>query len=222
MAEGMTVEVKNLEEVLSGLDQRKAYVAKAVNSTCREFKTRAPGWISKAVTAEYTIKAGDVRGAFSRARNVGAISLGGVRLDDIRLEYSGRVLTFSHFRYTPKRPPALAKKRALIPGQATSAGRPVVWASTRRKKAISVEVHKGQKKTLTGRYPTTPFIASMKGSPMMPFQRRNDSRSSAVSLRTVSVPQMIMNENVANDINERIGTELAKRLEHHLERYSNG
>ena len=217
----MNVEVQNLEEILSGLNKRKEYVAKAVNSTCRDFKSRGPGWISKAVTQEYTIKASEVKGALKGSHNVGVISLGGVRLDDIRLEYSGRVLTLSHFRYTPKAPATLGKKRGLIPGQATANGQPVVWAYQRKKKAIKVEVHKGDKKILGGRYDTTPFIASMKGSPSMPFQRRSDTRTDVESFRSVSVPQMITNEKVTKDINDRINDGLSKRLQHHLERYSN-
>lgn len=221
MAESMSIDVKNLEEVLAGLDKRKEYVAKAVNSTCRDFKSRGPGWISKAVTQEYTIKASEVKGALKGSHNVGMVSLGGVKLDDIRLEYSGRVLTLSHFRYTPKTEASLGKKRGLIPGQYTANGRPVVWAFQRKKKAIKVEVHKGDKRTLTGRYKTTPFIASMNGSPSMPFQRRSETRTDVESFRSVSIPQMITNDKVAEDINERISDGLAKRLEHHLARYSN-
>ena len=220
MAE-MEIRMDNLEDVLSGLDKRKEYVARAVNSTCKEFKSRAPGWISKAVTNEYTIKSGEVRGALTGKRSVGSITLGGITLEDVRLEYTGRVLTFSHFRYNPKKPPTLAKKKAMIPGQYTTSGRPVVWASVRRSKAITVEVHKGQKKKLSGKYATTPFITSMRGSPMMPFQRRSSERTDAVSLRSVSVPQMITNEKVAEDISNKINDGLAKRLEHHLQRYSN-
>lgn len=221
MAGSVNVEVKNLEEVLSGLDRRKEYVAKAVNSTCRDFKSRGPGWVSKAVTAEYTIKASEVKGALTGKHNVGHISLGGVTLDDIRLEYTGRLLTFSHFRFTPKRPPALSKKRSLIPGQYTYNGRPVVWARIPRKKAINVEVHKGQKKPLAGRYEPTPFVASMNGSPTLPFQRRSKARTDIVSMRTVSIPQMITNEKVAEDISTRISEGLGTRLTHHLKRYSN-
>ena len=221
MAEGMDVKIENLEEVLAGLDKRKEYVAKAVNSTCKDFKSRGPGWISKAVTAEYTIKASEVKGALQGSHNVGTVVLGGVKLDDIRLEYSGRVLTVTHFKYTPKKEAALGKKRGLIPGQYTANGRPVVWAFQRKKKAIKVEIHKGQKVDLHGRYDTTPFITSMKGSPEMPFQRKGEARTDVVSMRTVSIPQMITNEKVAEDINDRISDGLAKRLQHHLERYSN-
>lgn len=221
MADSMEIKVDNLEEVLSGLDKRKEYVAKAVNSTCRDFKSRAPAWISKAVTAEYTIKASEVKGALTGKHNVGKISIGGIKLDDIQLEYSGRVLTLSHFRYTPKKEAALGKGKGIIPGQYTSAGRPVVFAFQRKKKAIKVEVHKGQKVSLSGRYKTTPFIASMNGSPMMPFQRRGEARTDVESFRSVSIPQMITNDKVAEDINERISAGLAGRLQHHLERYSN-
>lgn len=221
MAESLDVEVQNLEEVLSGLNKRKEYAAKAVNSTCKDFKSRAPGWINKAVTQKYTIKSGEVKGALKGAHNVGTTVLGGVKLDDIRLEYSGRILTFSHFRFTPKKPAGVSKKRGLIPGQYTTAGRPVVYASLLKKTNAKVTVKKGQTKVLKGRYSPTPFIASMRGSPMMPFQRRTAERSSVVSMRSVSIPQMITNEEVSQDINERISEGLGKRLQHHLDRYSN-
>ncbi len=222
MAEvGMNVE--NLSEVLAGLDQTKPNVAKAVNSTCKEFKSRAPGWINKAVTQEYAIKAGDVKESLKAKHNCGSTSLGGVTLDDIRLEYRGSVLTFTHFKFSPKKPAGFRtgrKAKGIIPGQYTNAGRDVVWAFQRKKTNLKVTVKKGHKEALSGRYDTTPFVASMKGSPVLPFQRKNKERSSATSLRSLSVPQMIMNEKVTKDINKRIDEELGKRLQHHLDRYS--
>lgn len=221
MAETMEVKVDGLEDVLSGLDKRKEYVAKAVNSTCKDFKSRAPGWINKAVTQEYTIKAGDVKGALTSKRTIGTVSLGGVTLDDIYLEYSGRILTFSHFKFTPKKPDVkLLKKRMLIPGAKTSSDSPVVWAYAHKNQNVKVEVKKGHKKTLKGKWMSTPFVASMKGSPAMPFQRSAQKRQDVKALRTISIPQMITNDKVAADINKRIDTELGKRLQHHLDRYS--
>lgn len=220
MAEvGMNVE--NLSEVLAGLDQTKPNVAKAVNSTCKDFKSRAPGWISKAVTQQYTIKAGDVKEALKAKHNCGTTVLGGVTLDDIRLEYRGRVLTFSHFKFTPKGGGVkLKKKRVLIPGQRTTSDSPVVWAYEHKTQKVTVTVKKGHKEVLKGKYLTTPFVASMGSSPVMPFQRTAQKRQEVKSMRSVSVPQMITNDKVAKDINDRIDTELGKRLQHHLDRYS--
>ena len=213
--------IQNLGEVLAGLDQTKGYVAKAVNSTCKDFKSRAPGWINKAVTQEYTIKAGDVKGALKAKHNCGTTVLGGVTLDDIRLEYRGRVLTFSHFKFTPKGGGVkLKKKRVLIPGQRTTSDSPVVWAYAHKNQNVKVEVKKGHKTTLKGKWMSTPFVASMGSSPVMPFQRTAQKRQEVKSMRSVSVPQMITNDKVAKDINDRIDTELGKRLQHHLDRYS--
>lgn len=220
MAETLDVKVENLEEILKGLDKQKEYVAKAVNSTCRDFKSRGPGWVSKAVTQEYAVKASEVKDAFSGAHNIGHLKLGSVGLDNIKLEYSGRSLSFAHFKYTPKKPAPLSNKKGVIPGKFTSSKRPMVYAFQVKKKPIKVEIHKGQKHILKGDYSTTPFIASMNGSPMMPFQRRSAKRTDVEAPQSTSVPQMITNEKVSKDISERIDTELSKRLEHHLERYS--
>lgn len=216
------VKVEGLEDILTGLDKRKEYVAKAVNSTCKEFKSRAPGWINKAVIQEYAIKAGDVKDALKAKHNCGTTSLGGVTLDDIRLEYRGKLLTFSHFKFTPREPGVkLLKKRVLIPGQRTSSDSPVVWAHVHKQQNVSVTVKKGRKQKLSGKWLTNPFVAEMGKSPVMPFQRTAQKNQTVKSMRSVSIPQMISNEKVAADINNRIDTELGKRLQHHLDRYSN-
>ena len=228
--EGMDIKIENLEEVLAGLDQTKEYVIKAVNSTCREFKSRAPGWISKAVRNEYTIKDAEIKDALVGAHNVGHVRIGGVKLDDIRLEYSGRRLTPLHFRMSPKEPKiSKTKKRQLIPGQYTTAGREVVWAEKTKAKPIMVEIHKGKKKELT---PDSgwegPFLRKVKfrdpdADGYVPFQRKprqGGGKDHLKSVRTVSIPQMITNETVAKEINKSISEGLAKRLDHHLERYS--
>lgn len=219
----LDIKVKNLDEVMKGLDKNKEYVAKAVNATCRDFKSRGKAWVSKSVTQEYAVKASEVKEAFSGVHNIGHLKLGGVGLDNIKLEYSGRPLTFAHFKYTPKKPAPLSNKKGVIPGQFTSSKRPMVYAFQTKKKPIKVEILKGQKHILKGDYSTTPFIASMNGSPMMPFQRRSNDpkkRTDVEAPQSTSVPQMITNEKVSKDISERIDTELSKRLEHHLERYS--
>ena len=219
MAETLNVKVENLEEVLKGLDQTKGNAAKAVNATCRDFKSRGPGWVSKAVAQEYTIKASEVKGAFNGAKSIGHLKLGGVSLDNIELEYSGRTLTLSHFRYTPKKPPAFSGKKMLIPAQSSPVGHPI-WVMARRAKVIKVEIHKGHKAELIGDYGTTPFIATM-GGQTMPFQRRTKDRSSAESIRRTAIPEMITNKKVSEQISKNIDEGLSKRLEHHLERYSN-
>lgn len=217
----MHIELEGLEEVLSGLNQTKPNVAKAVNATCKDFKTRGPGWVTKAVTQVYNIKSGEVKDAIAGKHNIGRVNLGGVTLDDIYIEYRGRVLTFSHFKFTPKTSGVkLLKKRILIPGQRTTSDRPYVWTYVHKNQKVTVTVRKGHKEVLKGKYLTTPFIASMNGPPVMPFQRTAQKNQTVKSMRSVSIPQMITNDKVAEDISERIDKELGKRLQHHLDRYS--
>ena len=217
----MHIELEGLEEVLSGLNQTKPNVAKAVNATCKDFKSRGPGWVTKAVTQVYTIKSGEVKDAIVGKHNIGHVNLGGVTLDDIYIEYRGRVLTYSHFKFTPREPGVkLLKKRVLIPGQRTTSDRPYVWTYAHKNQKVTVTVRKGHKKVLKGKYLTTPFIADMPKSPVMPFQRTAQKNQKVKSIRSVSIPQMITNDKVAKDISERIDKELGKRLQHHLDRYS--
>lgn len=165
--------------------------AKAVQATCREFKTRAPAWISKAVTEYYTIKKKDITEAKKGASVVGKTKVVGVAVDKVVINYKGRVLTPTHFRMTPKERPAAG-----------------------RKYKIKTTIRKGQKKTLGPRA----FLGGTGGTNQIPFQRVSDSRLPIKAIKTLSVPQMLTNEEVAKKINENIDEGMAKRLEHHLQR----
>ena len=56
-------------------------------------------------------------------------------------------------------------------------------------------------------------------TPQLPFQRM-DARYPIEVVKTISVPQMVTNNIVSNNIHDRINKELSKRLQHHLERLS--
>ncbi len=57
------------------------------------------------------------------------------------------------------------------------------------------------------------------GTNYIPFQRVSQNRKHIKALKTVSLPQMIDNEKVRQNIEEKIKTESSKRLEHHMRRY---
>lgn len=200
-------------EVMKGLQSLEGKCDKVVNRTCNDFKSRGPGWVNKSVTQKYVIKLADIKAAYKGAEGSGT---------HIQLHYAGRTLTLEHFKFTPKKPQdKFLKKKRIIPGQYTVSVSPVVFARQFRGQNIKVEVEKGKKKALGGKYGNAPFIAKV-GKNTLPFQRRTDKRSSMESVRTLSVPQMISNEEVSKDLKERIDTELGKRFDHHLKKYVEG
>lgn len=218
----INISIKDYSKLCKSLKALNSDAEKAISRTVSDFKSRAPGWVSAAVNEEYLLKKkSEVKDAIVGKKKIGNIKLSGIVVDNIRLIFAGRPLTPVHFRMTPSKPSEKRyKKKQLIPGENVDGfNGKVAPINPFRKYTIKVEIHKGEKKTLDGndKYNTTPFLASNGYGTYIPFQRRSEKRTDMVSIRTTSIPQMITNEKVSEDIQKRIDEGLSKRLEHHVE-----
>lgn len=189
---GIEIIVKNLDEVKKGIEEKEALAVKAVNATTNDFKSRGPGWISQEVTNIYAIKKKDVTQSKKGAKINGRIRVAGVTMNNVELKYSGSLMTPIHFKMTPK-------VRPKKPGY-----------------RVTVEIKKGNKAKL----PKNVFLADNKGGTQIPFQREGENRYPIRSVKSVSVPQMITNKDSSAAISQRVNTELDKRLQHNLQRFS--
>jgi hypothetical protein len=117
---------------------------------------------------------------------------------------------------SPKKPSTVRQGTMVIPGQYTSSDSKVVTTHPLKAQKIKVEIHKGQKKVLKGKYSPTPFLGSNGYGQYIPFQRTGDDRNKFESIKSTSVPQMIEHENVEENIKKRVNEELQKRLEYHV------
>lgn len=215
----VSISIADYKKLCDNLEAINADAEKAISRTVSDFKNRAPGWVSAAVTEEYTIKKQNVKSSLKGAKKAGTIEISGSVVDNIQLDYRGRSLTPTHFKMSPRKPSDKRdKKTRLIPGGniegfagEVAAVRPI------RGPKIKVEIHKGKKETLNGKYEPKPFLATNGYGTFLPFQRKGDMRERIVSIKTTSVPQMITNEKVSEDIQKRIEEGMEKRLEHHIQ-----
>lgn len=212
---GMEISLKNYAKLCADLKKINADSEKAIRRTVSDFKTRAPAWISAAVSEEYTIKKSEVKGAMTGAKKIGSIKVSGVAVDNIGLEYKGRTLTPIHFKMKPKKPSVKREKdRRLIPGENVDGfDGEVAPVYPIKAYQVTVEIHKGQTKSLG----SSVFLGSNGGGGYIPFQRTGDSRTPIKSIKSVSVPQMITNDKVAEEIQRRIEEGMIARLNHHVE-----
>ena len=134
MAGRITVDIS---QVVAGLDEKQKNAEKAVRRTIGDMRTRAPGWVSKAVREEYNIAAKDVKASLSKG-DAGVFNIGGINVDNVTLTYSGRVLTPTHFKMKPTSRPKGNKPYT-----------------------ITAEIKKGQRKPLGGHT----FLAGSGGAP---------------------------------------------------------
>lgn len=204
-----------LKEKLGKMDTQSQTVVKR---TISDFKSRAPAWVSAAVAEEYAIKKAEVKGAMTGVKKgIGKIKVAGVTVDEISLVYSGRLLTPTHFKMKPSTPPKKREKdKRLIPGQnirSDKAVGAVAAVSPLAPYQVTAEIKKGKRVTFPGQV----FLGTNKGAGYIPFQRESDERTDIKSIKTVSIPQMITNEKVGEEIQKKIDEGLGKRLEHHLQ-----
>lgn len=215
----ITMQVEHFDGLLKQIRQLEDGGKKAVKNTVNDMKARAPSWVAAAVTTEYNISKKEIiPGSVKKGKNgekvaveqAGKIRITGETIETFQMVYEGRLLTPVHFGMTPKTPP---------PGKSYT---------------LRMQVIKGKKKVI-GRYMNTrtpggPYsershnilmgtgAATSKGVSHIPFQRVSKSRTDLHKFTTVSVPQMVDNEEVNEKILERLNTEAAKRLQHHLDR----
>ena len=192
MASGaMNVVIENYRELTRDIENINKQSKKAVQRTISDFKSRGPGWVSQEVVKEYNIKKKDINEAKKGVRKGGnKIRIAGTSVDNLSIVYQGRLLTPTHFGMKPTSRPAKNK--------------PYV---------VSAQIKKGGGRKALGH---KVFLGQAPNGVNLPFQRRGDARYPIDVIKTVSVPQMVTNEKVAEQIQTRVGQELGKRLDHHL------
>ena len=191
------VTMPNFAKMVGAMKDLNKDVDKAISRTIADCKQRGPAQVTKAVTAVYGIKSKDVteagKGAKSGAKTVGSIKVKGVSVENVQIAYKGRLLTPVHFSMTPKTRPDNGKKYKVKAG-----------------------IIKGAKKVLGSGVFLAPSGAA--GTTHIPFKREGKKRLPIQAIRTVSIPQMITNEKVAEDITARMEELLMTRLQHNTER----
>ena len=198
----LTIEAKNLRQISKQLENRIEPAKKVLTATGNDMKKRVPGWVSTEVTGVYNIKKAEVMPAKKGKdgkwnKTAGSVRVAGTTVSSVTITYSGRVLTPTHFGMKPKK---------LTPG---------AKGKKRKRPLVSAEIKKGQRKVLG----SAVFLGNNRGGGYIPFKRSSAKRYPVESVKTLSLPQMIDNPNVREQIEDKVNEELAKRLEHNISRF---
>ena len=209
----ISIQIENLRQLVADVQAIEAGGRKAISSTVKDVKARAPGWIAQEVTAVYNIKKGEITPSSGGKpkKMAGSIRITGETIEELTLVYKGRLLTPVHFGMTPKAPPA------------------------GRSYTLKAQILKGSKKVI-GRYKNT----RTKGGPYsqrshnilmgtgntkedgvnwIPFQRMSKKRTDLEKFLTTSVPQMVDNPEVHTRIYNQLSKETEKRLRNNMKRF---
>ena len=206
------VSVPKLEKVVKDFKAINKDAENVVKRTVSDFKSRAPGWVSAAVTKTYGVPPAEIRSSFTGVgKSVGRVRAEGTEIESASLVYSGRVLTPTHFKMKPSTPEL---KRG-----------------TPYQKPISATFFKGKRQQITRRAFLAPTGAtSADKTSHIPFQRmgakeimekgkhKGKKRQPIYKVLTLSLPQMIDNKDVRTQIQENIDKKLGERIEGHIDR----
>lgn len=190
----------DIKAVTEGLERKQRNMGKAINATVSDFGRRGPGWISQEVRKVYGVDAKTVKSDYKGYEKEGKVKVGGVKIDNVKLKYSGRVLTISHFKMTPKARPSKPYQ-------------------------VKAEIIRGRKRVVNKAFladPSGPVLAFKR------TKAKAGSKGKAIkyptrypikTIKTVSVPQMVESKMVSPELQKRIGVELKKRWDHNVERF---
>lgn len=206
---GINCSIKNYGQVVKALGKIQQQAEKDLQGAIRDVRREATKKIADEVAQNYNVKKSEITAGKIVRSKVTA------KAGSIEIKYTGRLLTPTHFKgYSPKKPSALTKKSVVIPGQGISfKGKPGQFATVRIRKPYKVkaEIKKGNKITFS----QGTFVApAAKGSQTyIPFQRSGESRKAVEALKTLSVPQMVTNDEVAKNILEHLSGSVSKGLD---------
>lgn len=194
------ISVFNFKEVIKELKKADKISKKIANDVIKDVRSRAPSWVSQSVRTVYGIKAKDILPPKTeQGKGVAKIKFKGKTFKRLRMVYKGRLLTATHFNAGPKEiPKKKYKVKATIhKGQRKVLGKSVFLGSNKKKKKGGINENVGY----------------------IPFQRMTDKAYPIEAVRTVSLPQMIDNEQVNKEISKKLTIGIEKRFEHAKSRY---
>ena len=208
--------IKKYKKLTADLKKFQKAPQTVLDRTLADVRDRVPGWVGAEVAKQYGIKKGEVGDG-----KTSKLKVEGNKMPEVKLVYSGRVLTPAHFNMTPKAPKSdggtYTLKATIIKGERTTLGK--VKKLTKKQRAALGKNFRGEGTRSSDHSPIMLMRTGntkVNGTNYIPFQRKSANRGDIHAIRTLSVPQMIDSERVRPNINKAIDEKLGKRLDHHM------
>lgn len=186
------IDTKQIERLAIELKDFEGEVAAATASALNRTIDYTITQVGRIVPKEYAIKASEVKASFK-----GGIKRPSSNSLEASITSTGHTLSLAHFPHSPMAPPAKKRKYAVKATIKRAGGR----------KPINTD--------------PKPFVATTgaKSADKVQFnifRRLGEKRLPITVIRTLSVPQMITNEKVAEAIQKAANEKMVERLEHEI------
>lgn len=209
---GIRCEIRSYGDIKKQMAALKKAPDKVMQSLTADAKKRVPGWIATEVSKVYGVKKGEITG-----QKVGKVRVAGDNIKQVKVIYTGRVLTPTHFSMAPQAPKdgGYTLKATIVRGNRATLGKVKKLTKKQRKTLAKNFTRSGTKSS--DHSPV--MLMRANGGHYLPFQRRSTNRKDIKAIKTISLPQMVSgrrtNEGIQTAINEGMG----ERLEHHMKRF---
>ena len=210
---GVRMAIKNYQGIKKKLDEKKKGPQKVMKALTSDARKRVPGWVATEVTNTYGVKKTEITG-----KKIGDVKMKGKDVRTLKVIYTGRPLTHTHFSMSPTAPKeggGYTLKATILKGQRTTLGK--VKKLTKKQRAALAKNFAGSGTKNSDHSPI--MLMRANGGQYLPFQRVSQNRADVVVRKTVSLPQMVSSERTEEDIQRAISEGLGKRLDHHMKRY---
>lgn len=206
-------EIKNYNILKKRLEEMKKAPRTVIKHLTDDARKRVPPWVAAEVSKVYGVKKAEING-----NKIGKVQVKGQSFDKLKVVYTGRVLTPTHFSMTPKAPKtggSYTLKATVLKGQRTTLGK--VKKLTKKQRAA---LAKNFTRSGTQKSDHSPvMLMRANGGHFLPFQRKSTNRKDIEAVKTVSLPQMVSSKRTEEGIQTAINEGLGKRLDHYMQRY---
>ena len=210
---GVRMAIKNYQGIKKKLDEKKKGPQKVMRAMYSDAKKRVPGWVATEVSKTYGVKKTEITG-----KKIGDVKMKGKDVRKLKVIYTGRPLTHTHFSMSPKVPKeggGYTLKATIVKGQRATLGK--VKKLTKKQRAALAKNFTGSGTKSSDHSPI--MLMRANGGQYLPFQRKSPNRNDIDAIKTVSLPQMVSSERTEKGIQTAIADGLGKRLDHHMKRY---
>ena len=210
---GVSIAIKNINAITKRVEDKKKGAEKVLKAVSADARKRVPGWVATEVTKEYGVKKSEITG-----ENVGTVTVKGTDVRTMKVIYSGRLLTHTHFSMSPKVPKeggGYTLKASVLKGQRKTLGN--VKKLSKAQRAALAKNFTGSGTQSSQRSPI--MLMRANGGQYLPFQRKSANRNDIEAVKTISLPQMVSSDRTKVAIRTAIDEGLQKRVEHHMKRY---
>lgn len=203
-------EIKDYNILKKKLDAMKKAPKEVMKRTLSDVRTRAPGWVAAEIVKVYGVKKGDISG-----NKLGKVVVEGDSMSTVRIKYTGRPLTHTHFSMSPTAPNpggGYTLKATVIKGERATLGK-VKKLTKKQRAALGKNFTRSGTQT-SERSPI--MLMRANGGQYLPFQRVSKRRDDIKAKKTISLPQMVGSKRTSDNIQAAINEKLGKRLDQHM------